>query len=137
MSTAVRLDDKLVGNAERVGKLQNRSAPKQLEHWAKLGQMIADNISSNDLYALLQGVATVRIEMPEAKPISPEPVFTAVDQARDSGQLSNTVSRAAIQYQASPTHPGMFCRGLIGINYSGQDGEYGMTDIGARVGLRL
>ena len=107
MSTAIRLDDDLVSNAESTGKILNRTAPKQVEYWANLGRLIADNLSNNEVFSLMQGVAKIRVDLPETKPLDPSEVFAAVDQARNSGRLAQTVSHAHIQYQASSTQPGM------------------------------
>lgn len=44
MSTAsVRLDQALIEKATIMGKAFNRSTPKQIEHWAKIGEMMEDN----------------------------------------------------------------------------------------------
>lgn len=44
MSTAsIRLDEDLVEKATIIGKALNRSTPKQIEHWAKIGEMMEDN----------------------------------------------------------------------------------------------
>nr|WP_298416004.1 hypothetical protein [uncultured Halomonas sp.] len=44
MSTAsVRLDQELVEKATIMAKAMNRSTPKQIEHWAKIGEMMEDN----------------------------------------------------------------------------------------------
>lgn len=44
MATAsVRLDESLVEKAAIMGKALNRSTPKQIEHWAKIGEMMEDN----------------------------------------------------------------------------------------------
>jgi predicted transcriptional regulator len=44
MSTAsVRLDQDLVEKATIMAKAMNRSTPKQIEHWAKIGEMMEDN----------------------------------------------------------------------------------------------
>nr|WP_297459011.1 hypothetical protein [uncultured Halomonas sp.] len=44
MSTAsVRLDHELVEKATIMAKAMNRSTPKQIEHWAKIGEMMEDN----------------------------------------------------------------------------------------------
>jgi hypothetical protein len=44
MSTAsIRLDEDLVEKAAIIGKALNRSTPKQIEHWAKIGEMMEDN----------------------------------------------------------------------------------------------
>lgn len=44
MSTSsIRLDKELVDKAAIMGKALNRSTPKQIEHWAKIGEMMEDN----------------------------------------------------------------------------------------------
>lgn len=44
MATAsIRLDEDLVEKASIIGKALNRSTPKQIEHWAKIGEMMEDN----------------------------------------------------------------------------------------------
>ncbi len=44
MSTAsVRLDSELIEKAGIIGKALNRTMPKQIEHWAKIGEMMEDN----------------------------------------------------------------------------------------------
>ena len=44
MSTAsVRLDQDLVEKAAIMAKALNRTTPKQIEHWAKIGKMMEDN----------------------------------------------------------------------------------------------
>lgn len=44
MSTAtIRLDSELVERAAGVGEIYGRSTAKQIEHWAKIGEMMEDN----------------------------------------------------------------------------------------------
>ena len=44
MSTAsVRLDQELVEKAAIMAKALNRTMPKQIEHWAKIGEMMEVN----------------------------------------------------------------------------------------------
>lgn len=44
MSTAsIRLDQDLVDKASIMAKALNRTTPKQIEHWAKIGEMMEDN----------------------------------------------------------------------------------------------
>ncbi len=40
---SVRLDQALIEKATIMGKALNRSAPKQIEYWAKIGEMMEDN----------------------------------------------------------------------------------------------
>jgi predicted transcriptional regulator len=44
MSTAsIRLDQDLVDKTAIMAKALNRTTPKQIEHWAKIGEMMEDN----------------------------------------------------------------------------------------------
>mgnify|MGYP001026525213 FL=1 len=44
MATAsVRLDQDLIDKATIMAKALSRTAPKQIEHWAKIGEMMEDN----------------------------------------------------------------------------------------------
>lgn len=42
-SNSIRLDQELIEQAAIIGKALNRTTPKQIEHWAKIGQMMEDN----------------------------------------------------------------------------------------------
>ncbi|MFA5678606.1 MAG: hypothetical protein WC953_09405 [Pseudomonas sp.] len=42
-TTSVRLDDELIEKATIIGRALSRSTPKQIEHWAKIGEMMEDN----------------------------------------------------------------------------------------------
>mgnify|MGYP000540976418 CR=1 FL=1 len=44
MSTAsIRLDQDLLDKAAIMAKALNRTTPKQIEHWAKIGKIMEDN----------------------------------------------------------------------------------------------
>ncbi len=44
MATAsIRLDRSLVDKAHAIAKAQHRTPPKQIEHWATIGQIMEDN----------------------------------------------------------------------------------------------
>ena len=44
MTTAsVRLDQELIARATITAKALSRTAPQQIEHWAKIGEMMEDN----------------------------------------------------------------------------------------------
>ena len=44
MATAsIRLDQKLVEKATIMAKAFSRTTPKQIEHWAKIGEIMEDN----------------------------------------------------------------------------------------------
>ena len=43
MTTAVRVSDNLIRDAKLYGKVDNRSATGQIEHWAKIGKCAEEN----------------------------------------------------------------------------------------------
>lgn len=43
MATSVRLDDEFVTHAKVHAEAESRSLPKQIEYWAKIGQIMIDN----------------------------------------------------------------------------------------------
>lgn len=42
-STSVRLDQELLQRATIMAKALHRSTPKQIEHWARIGEIMEDN----------------------------------------------------------------------------------------------
>ncbi|MAE35983.1 MAG: hypothetical protein CMH97_12300 [Oceanospirillaceae bacterium] len=42
-TTSIRLDQELVEKATVMAKALNRTPPKQIEHWAKIGEIMEDN----------------------------------------------------------------------------------------------
>ena len=42
-STSIRLDQELLQRATIMAKALNRTTPKQIEHWAKIGETMEDN----------------------------------------------------------------------------------------------
>ncbi len=42
-TSSVRLDQELIEKATIMAKAYNRTLPKQIEHWAKIGEMMEDN----------------------------------------------------------------------------------------------
>lgn len=43
MATSVRMSDEFVAHAKIHAEAESRSVPKQIEYWAKIGQMMIDN----------------------------------------------------------------------------------------------
>ena len=43
MSAVVKLSDKLIEQAKRYASIDNRSIPKQIEHWSRIGKIAEDN----------------------------------------------------------------------------------------------
>ncbi|MFB1002053.1 MAG: hypothetical protein QMC22_05885 [Pseudomonadales bacterium] len=51
MATAsIRLDQDLIDKATIMAKALNRTPPKQIEHWAKIGEMMEDNPDSSYVF---------------------------------------------------------------------------------------
>jgi len=42
-TNSIRLDKDLLDKAAIMGKALNRSTPKQIEHWARIGEIMEDN----------------------------------------------------------------------------------------------
>ncbi len=42
-TTSIRLDQELIEKATIMAKAFHRTPPKQIEHWAKIGEMMEDN----------------------------------------------------------------------------------------------
>ncbi len=110
MSTPLRVNDSLFKDAEIEGSFMNRSTAKQVEFWAELGKRVAQSVSPSDMLALMQGIANVRVELPESQPINPEQVFVAVEEASTSYQLGNKVTHGGLYYEASKNRPGLLDR---------------------------
>ena len=43
MATSIRLDDDFVEDVKIHAQVASRSAPKQIEHWAKIGKIAEEN----------------------------------------------------------------------------------------------
>ncbi len=43
MSKAIKLSESLINDAVTTGKVQHRSAPKQIEYWARMGKIADEN----------------------------------------------------------------------------------------------
>jgi len=43
MAVSVRLNNEFVANARVYAEAESRSLPKQIEYWAKIGQIMIDN----------------------------------------------------------------------------------------------
>ena len=108
-TVSFRIDKDLALQAEREARIQNRSKAKQLEHWAKIGKAIASKLSIADVYAVSQGIKTIKLEAPplvQSGPINSDDVFNALKNDRAKGTLSEKVTSAKIYYEASIEHPG-------------------------------
>lgn len=110
MSTiSLRIDQDLVLQAEREAKIQNRSKAKQLEYWAKLGKVISSTLDITDVYAVSQGIKSIKLDVaPSAQstPLDPDAIFNDLENDRAKGALAEKVTTARIYYEASMNQPG-------------------------------
>jgi predicted transcriptional regulator len=62
MAQTVRLDDKLIRQVKAVAQAEDRSIPKQIEHWIKIGRMVEDNpdLTYEFIRNVLRGEAEVQ-----------------------------------------------------------------------------
>ena len=67
---SIKLNEKLVKNARNVGKIENRSAPKQIEFWAKVGRIAMEN--SDLTYEMIRDIliGQAQAEAGELEPFS-------------------------------------------------------------------
>jgi len=110
MASPIRLSDELLKVAEKHGKSNFRSAPKQIELWAHIGQEVESNMTPADLAALANGEVEIRIIRKESPPVGMDDVFNAIDEDRRTGVLSEKVVQSKIWYEESKEHPHLLIR---------------------------
>jgi hypothetical protein len=65
---SVNLPDELVEQAKIYAAVQSRSVPKQIEHWARIGQIATDNPDLS--YDFIQEIMLAELEKPVAFDLS-------------------------------------------------------------------
>ena len=112
-TVSFRIEKELARQAEREAKIQNRSKAKQLEYWAKIGKVISSKLNIADVFAVSQGIKTIKLEAsPSAQrtPVDSDSIFNALESDRNSGRLAKQVTAAKVYYEASFDHPGYLDR---------------------------
>ena len=64
----VRLDESLVDSAATIGAAFNRTTPKQIEHWAKIGKIMEDNPDLTYEFVLQAIIAKAELDNGNVKP---------------------------------------------------------------------
>lgn len=105
-ASPIRLQKELMQSATIAAALAHRSASEQVEYWAFLGRSIAKVLDTDSILAIRSGLAQVRVENIEAPVINPDVVFSALEEDRKLGILSEAVTDSSVRYQASRSHPG-------------------------------
>lgn len=106
MSTALRLNDDLVQDAQAEASIFKRTTPKQIEYWAEIGRVVSRHMNPGDLLSLMQGVARLQVEPVSSHLPEPEDIFADVDCDR----TNDCVSRSSVYYEASLLQPGLLDR---------------------------
>lgn len=65
MATSVRLDDEFVENVKIYSQVSSRTVPKQIEHWAKIGEIAEENPDLT--YEFIKEVLLAREEITAGK----------------------------------------------------------------------
>jgi len=112
-TVSVRIDKNLALQAEREARIQNRSNAKQIEYWAKIGKAISSKLSIADVFAVSQGIKTIKLELTpsvQSIPVNSDDIFNGLENDRAEGLLAKNVTSARIYYEASVEHPGYLDR---------------------------
>lgn len=108
-TVSLRIDKDLALQAEREARIQNRSKTKQLEFWAKIGKAMSSKLSIEDVFAVSQGIKTIKVEVSpsgQSIPVGSDDVFNDLESDRGKGLLAESVTSAKIYYEASIEQPG-------------------------------
>jgi hypothetical protein len=112
-TVSVRIDKNLALQAECEARIQNRSNAKQIEYWAKIGKAISSKLSIEDVFAVSQGIKTIKLEVTpsvQSIPVNSDDIFNDLENDRARGLLAKNVTSAKIYYEASVDHPGYLDR---------------------------
>ena len=108
-----RIDKDLALQAEREARIQNRSKAKQLEYWAKIGKAVSTKLNIADVFAVSQGIKTIKLEVTpsvQSIPVKSDVIFNDLENDRAKGLLAKNVTSAKIYYEASAEHTGYLDR---------------------------
>lgn len=112
-TVSLRIDKELAIQAEREARIQNRSKAKQIEYWAKVGRAISSKLNIADVFAVSQGIKTIKLEVsPSVQSIrvNSDAIFNELENDRDRGLLAKKVTSARVYYEASVERPGYLDR---------------------------
>lgn len=110
MGSPMRLNSDLIEAAKMEGMVQKRSIPMQIEYWAELGRAVEGIIDLKDVFAVMQGVKTIRLESAFSAPIDPSDVFNDLEKNSRSKDVSSKLTAAPFYYEASRSRPGLLDR---------------------------
>ena len=105
-ASPIRLQAELMQVAESTAKRFHRSTAEQIEYWADLGRTVSSTLDPDVLLSVASGLAVIKTEPVISSPVEADSVFQALENDRNAGVLSSTVTNSAMRYQASTNHPG-------------------------------
>lgn len=105
--TAIRLENSLMLAAKNAAVVNKRTAVEQIEYWAELGRNISRFVDPETLIACSSGLAELKVEKINARPINPTDIFAKLDLKRDSGELAKSITTTKVRFQASKEYPGL------------------------------
>ncbi|MFT6028601.1 MAG: hypothetical protein ACI8O8_000326 [Oleiphilaceae bacterium] len=108
--TAIRLENSLMIAAKNAAVVHKRTAVEQIEYWAELGRNVSRFVDPEALIACSSGLAELKVEKIDAKPVNPMDVFNNLELKRNSGELTKSITTTSFRYKASEHHPGMLER---------------------------
>ena len=103
---SVRIDKDLALQAEREARIQNRSNAKQIEYWAKIGKAISSKLSIADVFAVSQGIKTIKLEVTssvQSIPVNSDDIFNDLENDRTKGHLAKNVTSVSYTHLTLPT----------------------------------
>ncbi|MBU4387890.1 ParD-like family protein, partial [Candidatus Dependentiae bacterium] len=107
MKSPLRLNSALIIAAQKVGTIQKRSVPNQIEYWAELGRAVEHLLEPADIYAITQGLKKITVEAVESEALNPEEVFASLEKGRSNGTLTEKLTSASAYYETSRNIPGL------------------------------
>ena len=105
-ASPIRLQEELMQAAESTAKRFHRSTAEQIEYWADLGRTVASTLDPDVLLSVASGLTVIKTEPVFGAPVEPDGISQALENDREAGVLSRTVTKSAVRYQASIIHPG-------------------------------
>lgn len=110
MKSPLRLNSALIVAAQKVGAIQKRSVPNQIEYWAELGRAVERLLEPEDVYAITQGLKKITVEPAASQALNPEEVFVSLEHCRNNGSLAGKTTSAGLYYEISLSRPGFLDR---------------------------
>jgi len=110
MASPMRLSADLIEAAKMEARVQKRSVPMQIEYWAELGRAVEGVIERKDVFAVMQGVKTIRVEPALPAAIDPQDVFNDLEKNRGTKAVSSKLTGAPFYYEVSRSRPGLLDR---------------------------